>query len=196
MVDKEPEMPDLEDFQAAVDTTRWRPSPDIENAAIEVMRDVIPLEIRPTEQNFEKFYEKGYNLYKTGHYKEAIPYFEMLSIVNPKQPKYFMALGASYQMLKEYEKAVDFYALCAMLDEYNPIPQYHMAGCMIKMDAPFGALVALEVGYPRCDSSPKYKGLKDRMMMMMERLRKELEEKKAQGLFKDIGKQEPPPKVA
>src|SRR5262249_55436431 len=103
----EEEMPILEDFQVFSDTTRWRPSPDIEDAAIELLRGVIPLKLRPTDQQIEKYYEKAYNLYKAGRYKEALPFFHILTMVNAKHPKYHMALGACYHMLKEYKTAAN-----------------------------------------------------------------------------------------
>lgn len=176
------DLPQLEEFVIlSADTKRWKPSPDVEDEVLEALRGAMPTKLRPSDQQIELYYEKAHNLYKSGHYKEALSYFHILVLANAKHPKYHMALGACYHQLKEYEKAIDCYTISAMLDDQNPIPQYHMAACMVKLDQPFAALVALEMGYPRCDSSSRFKGLKDRMKMMKERLHKELEEKKAQG---------------
>lgn len=163
------------------DTTRWKPSPDIEDACIDLLKDIMPLKLRPTDLMIEKYYEKGYNQYKAGRYKQAVPFFQMLTVLNPKQTKYVMALAACFHMLKEYEEAITYYTLAAMFDDLNPLPQYHMAGCLIKLDQPLGAMIALEMGIQRSEGKARFKAICDRMKMMKESLHKELMEKKEQG---------------
>lgn len=174
--------PQIEEWEVfTADTTRWKPSTEIEDQVLETLTGVLPLELRASDQTLEQFYERGYQLYKTGQYKAALPHFQMLNMVNPRHPKYLMAAAACNQMMKEYHAAVGFYTLAAILDDQNPYPQYYLAGCLIKLEEPLQALVALEMGVNRCADFPHFQSLKDRMQMMMDRLHHELEEKKAAG---------------
>lgn len=176
------ELPAFEEFESeTADTQRWQPSPEIQDQILEGLKGVFPLKLRPSDLVLEQHYDKGHQLYKAGRYKAALIYFRMLMMINPKNPKYLLATAACLHMQKDYFNAVDYYGMAAILDDKNPIPQYHMAGCMIKLEQPIGAMIALEMGLLRCDS-PRYKGLKERMQMMIARLDKELLEKKAAGL--------------
>jgi type III secretion system low calcium response chaperone LcrH/SycD len=174
--------PNLDEYEVLTsDTKRWRPPPEIEDLALQVMKGIVPLKLRLTDQMIEQAYDRGHQLYKTGQYKEALSFFHLLSILNPKHPKYLMGIAACHHMRKEYEEAHHYYNMAAMFDEENPIPIYHMADCLIKMDDPLNALIALEVGLPRCDSSPRFATLKDRMKMMMQQLDGVLREKQSKG---------------
>lgn len=176
------ETPNFEEFDSLfAPKERWKPSPEIEHQVYATLKDVLPLKLRPSDKDLEQFYDRGYQLYKTGQYKAALPYFKILNMVNPRNPKYLMAAAACSQMMKEYHAAVGYYTLAAILDDQNPYPQYHMADCLIKLEEPFQALIALEMGVNRCDEMAEFKGLKNRMELMMARLHKELEEKKAAG---------------
>ncbi|MCE5318284.1 MAG: SycD/LcrH family type III secretion system chaperone [Parachlamydia sp.] len=174
--------PVLEELVTEYESKSWQPPPETQDQILEVLEGVIPTNMRPSDQMLEKYYDRGHQLYKAGRYKAALSYFKVLTSVKPTHPKYLMAAAACHHMMKEYSTAMDYYTLAAMIDEENPIPQYHLAGCMIKMEQPIGALVALTMGIERCSSSPRYNSLGDRMKMMVARLDKELKEKQAAGL--------------
>ncbi len=178
-METEDERPELTHFQVAPE--RWKPEPEVEDQILETVKDILPLKLRPSDRDLEKFYDLAYQLYKSGQYKSALPYFKMLNVIHPKHPKYVMAAAACCQMLKDYEPAIALYSIAAILDPQNPMPQYYIAGCSIKLKETFGALIALEMGVLRC-TTPQYQAIKDRMEMMMTNLHRELEEKKAAGL--------------
>lgn len=175
------ETPVLEEFIIESDEPRWQPSPETQEQILEVLEGVIPTNMRPSDQMLEKYYDRGHQLYKAGRYKAAMSYFKVLTNIKPQNAKYLMATGACHHMLKEYSTAMDYYTFAAIMDDQNPVPQYHIAGCMIKMEQPIGALVALTLGIERC-TLPRYNSIRDRMKMMMDRLDRELKEKQAAGL--------------
>lgn len=174
--------PNLEDFTTTAEAKEWSPSPETQEEVLEVLDGIIPTNLRPSDQMLEKYYDRGFQLYKAGRYKAALSYFRILTNIKHTHPKYLMAAGACHHMMKEYSTAMEYYTLAAMIDEENPIPQYHIAGCMIKIEQPIGALVALTMGIERCSKSPRYNAIGDRMKMMAARLDKELREKQAAGI--------------
>lgn len=175
------ETPSLEEFITESETSDWKPSPETQEQILGVLDGVIPTNMRPSELMLEKYYDRGHQLYKAGRYKAAMSYFKVLTNIKPQNAKYLMATGACHHMLKEYSAAMDYYTFAAIMDDQNPIPQYHLAGCMIKMEQPIGALVALTLGIERCNL-PRYNSMRDRMKMMMDRLDRELKEKQAAGI--------------
>jgi type III secretion system low calcium response chaperone LcrH/SycD len=136
-----------------------------------------------SEAQLEEFYERGCNLYNTGSYKGALPYFNLLNVSNPKDPRFLMAIAACYHMLKDYKKASEMYSFCIMVDTQrkSPYPCYHLSDCLMKLEEPLGAMIYLTMALERCNG-PKFQALKDRVSMMITSLDKELLERKAQGL--------------
>lgn len=174
------EKPELEGGLTSDQTRKhWKASPDIEEKALEVLHGILPTRLRASERRLEEFYQRGYLLYQIGRYAEAQPYFNMLVLADPQNPKFLMALGASYHMQKKYASAIQMYSTILYFDPLNPLPLYHAADCYIKIYEPFGALIALEMAIERC-RDPKFNTLKDRMKLMVERLGKELKEKMKQ----------------
>src|SRR5690606_39901315 len=73
-----------------------------------------------TEEDEEAIYAIAHNYYNNGKYDKAIPLFQFLSIVDHLNIKWWMGLGAATQMAKEYEKAVNAYAMATLLNVDDP----------------------------------------------------------------------------
>ncbi len=189
------EKPDLEAFEGKREE-KWQPSPEIQLAAEECVGGLFPLELRPSPAKIEEFYRIACNLYKSGKYKEAIPFFMLLGATNAKDYRYLIAIAACYHMLKSYSEAAPAYTIASVLDPDNPYPQYHLADCFIRMHENVGAYVALEMAITRCKKNPrKYKGLMDRVNALLNKLKKEFEAKKAQGIT-NFREGAPPPNLS
>lgn len=133
----------------------------------------------------EGIYGQAYRLYNTGKYRDAIQLFRLLIMLNATEPKYTMGLAASFHMLKEYLNAAETYTMCGMLDPENPIPHFHASDCYIQLNNAMGAIVALEMAVKRAGDKPHYATLKDRALMTIASLKKQLEESN-EGLQKDM----------
>jgi type III secretion system low calcium response chaperone LcrH/SycD len=125
----------------------------------------------------EGMYAQAYRLYNSGKYKEACELFRMLIMINALEPKYTMGFGACHHMLKEYKSAVDNYMLCSMLEPNSPIPYYHASDCYVQMGDPVSAIIELEMAIKRAGDRPEFKTLKDRALLTIESLKKELSKK-------------------
>jgi len=126
----------------------------------------------------EGIYGQAYRLYNTGRYKDASQIFRMLIMINAAEPKYTMGLAACLHMMKDYPQAVKLYTVCGLLDPNNPIPYYHASDCYLQMNDQTSALISLEMAVKRAGEKPEYQTLKDRALMTIESLKKELQAKK------------------
>jgi len=151
--------------------------PDIAQTLIHTGK--LPREVfKISDGKIEEMYSQAYHLYNTGKYKQAIQLFRLLILINADNPKYVMGVAACFHMMKEYKNAVESYTFCAILEPENPIPLFHASDCFIQSGDKFSALVALEMAVKKAGNSPQYQVLKDRALMTIEGLRKDLPEQK------------------
>lgn len=132
-----------------------------------------------TDAMVEGVYGQAYRLYNTGKYKEAIKIFRLLIMINSTEPKYAMGLAACFHMVKDYKVAADAYSIVGVLDPESPISFYHASDCYQQMGDSISALVALEMAIKRANEKPEFKTLKDRAMLTVESLKKEIEKTKS-----------------
>jgi len=122
----------------------------------------------------EGLYSQAYRLYNTGKYKDASQLFRLLIMIDSTDAKFSMGLAACFHMMKEYESAVSTYALCGIIDPESPVPHYHASDCYIQMKDPISAIISLEMAIKRAGERPEFQSLKDRALMSIESLKKEV----------------------
>lgn len=128
-----------------------------------------------TDAMVEGIYGQAYRLYNNGKYRDASQLFRLLIMLNTTEPKYAMGLAACYHMLKDYRSAVDTYTIVGLVDPESPIPFYHASDCYIQMGDSVSALIALEMALKRAGEKPEFQTLRDRALMTIESLKKEIE---------------------
>lgn len=122
----------------------------------------------------ENVYAQAYRLYNTGKYTEAAHLFRILIMFNAMEPKYMLGLAACFHMLKEYENAIQTYTMCSLLDAQSPIPHYHASDCFIQAKEYLSAMLSLELAIERAGSKVEYAKLKERALLSLESLRKQV----------------------
>jgi type III secretion system low calcium response chaperone LcrH/SycD len=127
-----------------------------------------------TDAMVEGIYGQAYRLYNTGKFREANQLFRLLIMINPTESKYVMGLAAGFHMLKEYKSAADCYQIVGVIDPQNPIPLYHSSDCYLQMGDPASALISLQMAVKRSGDKPEFKILKDRALMTIESLQKDI----------------------
>lgn len=125
----------------------------------------------------EGLYAQAYRLYNTGKYKESSQIFRILMLVNVTEPKYAMGFAACFHMMKEYLNAVKTYGICSVMDPQNPIPHFHASDCYMQMKDPLSAMIELEMAVKKAADRPEFHTLKDRALLTIESLKKEIIEK-------------------
>lgn len=153
--------------------------PEIEDAALSIVGQFLPTELRASEKSMERLYERGFILYKAGKFQDALSHFSILSIADPDNAKYIFGQAACHHMLHEYKKAIELYTVASIVEPGSPLPFYYSSDCFLKMHDPFGALISLDVGLKQSHDI-KYAKFIERMESMVKKLEHELSEKKVQ----------------
>lgn len=91
-------------------------------------------------------YSQAYGYYNSGLYHKAKDCFRLLTALFPNDHKYWYGLGATLQMLRDYEDAIQAYSLGALvdLDEQDPAPHLHAAECFMAIRKYEKATIALD----------------------------------------------------
>ena len=96
-----------------------------------------------SENELEAVYSVGFNFYQTGRLEDAQKIFSFLVMFNHLSPKFWMGLGAVYQVKKEFDQALTAYGYASFLDLTDPRPQFHAAECFWAKGDRTNALSAL-----------------------------------------------------
>lgn len=114
----------------------------------------------------ESVYAIAYAMYEKGKYEDSSSLFRILSFLDMESVKYWMGLGASQQMLKNYDEALKAYAFAAFLNEQDPYAHFHAAECFILQENIDQGLVALESAYKVAENKAEHKALVNQIVLM------------------------------
>ncbi len=110
-----------------------------------------------SDEQMEAIYSIGYNLYQVGKYQDAVQVFSWLGVFNPFMSKYWLGLGASLQMLKNFENALNAYAVAAITSvPEDPVPHLHAGECYLGMDNLDEAAKAFQMAVDFSKDKPQY----------------------------------------
>ncbi len=96
-----------------------------------------------TEGHYEAIYSAGYAQYNAGRYEQAEKVFQFLTINNPYDRRFPMALGSVKQVKGDYREAIGYYGMASVLDMMDPIPLFHSAECLAALGQVNDAIEAL-----------------------------------------------------
>lgn len=142
-----------------------------------------------SKSKLEGIYAQAFQLYNAGNFKKAYRTFEMLSMLNNRDPRFPFGMAASLQVLNQFKEAYNFFILSATMDQDNPVPFYHAADCCLKIDDKMSALVMVQLVIERCKEKPEYSYIKDRCEVLKENLTTELNEE-GKKLYEEEAKEE------
>ncbi|HGF4961207.1 TPA: SycD/LcrH family type III secretion system chaperone VcrH [Vibrio parahaemolyticus] len=98
-----------------------------EGGTLKMLHDV-------SADTFEHIYAVGYNFFQSGKIEQAAKVFQLLSMLDHYQARFFIGLGAARQELGEYLQAIDAYSYAALVDINDPRPPFHSAECHLKLE--------------------------------------------------------------
>ena len=105
----------------------------------------------------DSLYSYAYHFYQNGKYEEAKSFFRFLTLLNMNLPKYWMGLGASDQMLKNYDEAIYSYKVAMVLNESDPYVYFVIADCYIAEGQTEKGIEVLEEAVRLFGEDDKYK---------------------------------------
>ena len=98
-----------------------------------------------------KFYRAN-NLYKEGHYKEAL---ELYEAIEPKSDRIYFNIGNSYYRLGQYQKAIEYYKLIDN-EQFNAKKLYNIANAYVMQKNYLKAIIFYRNAL-KFSNNPKYK---------------------------------------
>lgn len=126
-----------------------------------------------TKEGIEDLYAFAYGFYESGHYEKSMHFFRFLTLVDFENRKHWMGLGAAYQMLKQYERALQCYAQAALLNPNEPYAHWHAAECFLALNLKVEAEYAMTSAHTLAISNPeRYRPLLDKIELMKMALKK------------------------
>ncbi|CCB86962.1 MULTISPECIES: SycD/LcrH family type III secretion system chaperone [Parachlamydia] len=137
----------MEEFQIPKDVIKKLKNVDLirqEMSEGKNLKDIIGY----TDETMEKFYGAAYRLFQAKEYEKASDAFLFLTTLDPQVHNYWLGLGMSEQLKKEYEGALVAYGMAVMTEMSNPVPHYHSASCYLAVgddeNAKASLLLAIE----------------------------------------------------
>lgn len=89
-------------------------------------------------------YSRGYYLYETGNFPQAIATFQELITIDPMHFAYWQGFSASLQMNREYHRAIYSWSVLIRLKPNYLLAYVHLASCLISIEATAHALQVLQ----------------------------------------------------
>lgn len=127
-------------------------------------------------EEMEACYIAAYNFYNHGKLSEALSVFTTLCMFDNLNPKYWMGLGATRQMMKNFSGAVEAYGLAGVLDYTNPKAPFYAADCLMALKQYDRAKMALEAAISIVENGKQekkeYKAIAQQAKNLLELLKK------------------------
>lgn len=125
-----------------------------------------------TPQSMEVIYMVAFNQYNAGKYEEAEKIFQLLSVLNHFDRRYWTGLGASREMQKKFDDAIKAYAYLAVLDLEDPLPALLCAKCYLTAGRVKDAEDALQACIYNAKENPQHAEIKIQAKNLLEVLSK------------------------
>jgi tetratricopeptide (TPR) repeat protein len=90
------------------------------------------------------FYLVGHQLFKEKHYDEASHIFLLLTTLNPFVKDYWMALGITEKIRRNFESSYAAFVMASIIDLRDPEPHFQMIECCLATGEFKGASIELE----------------------------------------------------
>lgn len=124
-----------------------------------------------TAENMEAIYGVAYNAYSAGNLDQAHKVFQFLCYFDHLEHKYWMGLGATRQMLKDFSSAVDAYSFAGLLNINDPRAPFQAANCHIALGNRDAAVSGLTATIEFAGDKPEWANVKNQAEAMLELLR-------------------------
>lgn len=103
-----------------------------------------------SNETMNDVYKLAYDFYHHGKLNDAESLFRFLCIYDFYNPEYAMGLAAVYQLKKDYQKAIDFYALAYSLSNNDYRPMFYAGQCNLMQRRAVQARKCFEIVVNKC----------------------------------------------
>lgn len=98
-----------------------------------------------SNEDLRTLYSLAYQFYQSKDYDQAKSIFHQLVISKPLKQKYWLGLGACFQLEKNYTEALKAWGMASILEGDDPMPYFHAAECNFALNDPKQGWNALKV---------------------------------------------------
>lgn len=157
-----------------------------EDAIVKIMEGAPPADaLGITPEMMETMYKYGYAQFQAGRFQNALDVFSFLRKLDVSNYRYSFAIAACHQYRHEYEEAGANYIICTYLDRLNPVPNFHLYDCFVKLNKPMSALQAIKETIALAELNPHYNELKEKALLEYKSFKKELKKYIKENFDKD-----------
>ena len=121
-----------------------------------------------SDKDMEAIYTLGHGFYNSGKYEDALNAFKFLTFYDHLEKRWWMGLGATRQMMEDFEGAVMAYSYTAMLNVEDPLPHLHAAECLLALEKYEEADSALSATVHWAGDQPEHVETKARAETMLQ----------------------------
>lgn len=137
-----------------------------------LLKGVLPKEqLGINDRLLEYLYHFATKFYTNGQYKQGVNLFQVLFTLDPTQARFYTGLGCCQMQLKEHQEAISAFLMASELDRVDPLPFFYMSECLLTLNAPIEAAIALQSVISRCGDNPLFEILKNKATLMIETLK-------------------------
>jgi type III secretion system low calcium response chaperone LcrH/SycD len=86
-----------------------------------------------SEEEQRAYYTLAHTLYEQSRYDESAKVFAFLVVAFPREGRYYKGMGACYQMMQNYKKASELYALAGWWDPLDIMAYFHLGECCTQL---------------------------------------------------------------
>lgn len=108
-----------------------------------------------SQNSLEALYAAAHAFYSNGQYEQARHFFRLLTLKDGAKAKHWKGLAACDQLLKNYQSAIDYWGVAALLDENDYTTHLQAACCFFACDELSSAFTALEAAEIVAKGEPK-----------------------------------------
>ena len=87
-----------------------------------------------SDDMLEGVYAYAYQFYQSGQLDQGESFFRFLCLYDFYNGEYALGLGAVHQLKREYQKAIDMYALAFVLARGDYRPMFHTGQCQLALN--------------------------------------------------------------
>lgn len=120
-----------------------------------------------SNEKAEAIYLLAFEHYQKGDYAKAATLFGGLVLVRKNDFKFWLGLGASHQMLKHYNKALNAYHFAQQSNPEHPMGYFHSAECLWNQNKGKEALEQLKIAEKKAlKDKKKYESFLDQITLL------------------------------
>lgn len=116
------------------------------------------------DETMASFYGSAYQLFQKQKYVDAANAFLFLVTLNAYNYEYWLGLGMSLQMCRDYESAIDAYEMAATCNIDSPISYFYLAKCLFAVHDRESALSALDLALEYSKEKEEFTDLRNQAL--------------------------------